>query len=53
MSSRPSWKAMSITAVLGGAVGALVGTVWLSPGILIPIGVVIGLAVVQAARRGA
>lgn len=41
---------MSIAAALGGVIAGLIGTVWLSPGVLIPIGVVIGLAVAQAAR---
>jgi hypothetical protein len=36
---------MSIGAVVGGLIGWLIGLWWLSPGILIPIGVVVGLAI--------
>ncbi|HYG84083.1 MAG TPA: hypothetical protein VD907_04340 [Verrucomicrobiae bacterium] len=42
---------MSISAVLGGLIGWFVGTYWLSPAILIPIGVVIGIAVGMAATK--
>jgi hypothetical protein len=36
---------MSIAAIVGGVLGFVVGQFFLSPTILIPIGVVIGLAV--------
>ena len=49
--ARIHWLRLSLAALLGGLVGGLVGIIWLSPRVLIPIGVVIGLAVGQAAQR--
>ena len=36
---------MSVAAIIGGVIGGLCGLFVLNPGILIPIGVVIGIAV--------
>lgn len=36
---------MAVFSIIGGVIGYVAGRFWLSPGVLIPIGVVIGIAV--------
>lgn len=43
---------MAIASIIGGVVGYVAGLYWLSPGILIPIGVVVGIAVGLAFANG-
>jgi uncharacterized membrane protein len=49
--NKPTVAAMSIGAVAGMVAGGLLGLIWWTPAILIPIGLVCGLAVAQAAGR--
>lgn len=43
---------MAISSVIGGVVGYVAGLYWMSPGVLIPIGVVIGISVGLAIANG-
>ncbi len=36
---------MAAASIIGGIIGGVAGLYWLSPGILIPVGVVVGIAV--------
>lgn len=42
---------MSICSIIGGVVGGVAGMYWLQPGVLIPIGVVVGLSIGLALGR--
>jgi uncharacterized membrane protein len=49
--SKPTVTTMSIGAVGGMVAGGLLGLIWWTPAILIPIGLVCGISVAQAVGR--